>query len=372
MRATFAECNAVRKCEVSKHVPARIRHALMTQKSADARDALHVRAVTSGLPGTTIELVIDSGSDESCLPESWRHVGVAGGTTNNSYRDAQGSVISGSQMRTAVLDIDGVQFKEGWLLGSVTQPLFSVGKLLKRGWNLIHTDNTPFLTSPDNAIRVPLHYRHNSLHATGTIMNVSACADREGDRAVMVLTVGDVWLSLPDNFVEVQPGIFAPRDYTTNFLDVTVPLGHKGVAYRTTLQQRPTGWQVIEVNSLVENLDQADCEIAPPVNRQTITIGSVHPVNIDSLFSRVPNAMPSAAMHDDDFPDVPDDAMNFEEHDERDENVAAGDDGGGVGPLVQAEDVPAQGHVIVNGIELHLGCTLSALRTACQVRPWDR
>ena len=362
-----AECNAVRKCEVSKHVPARIRHALMTQKSADARDELHVRAVTTGLPGTTIELVIDSGSDESCLPESWRHVGVAGGTTNNSYRDAQGSVISGSQMRTAVLDIDGVQFKERWLLGSVAQPLFSVGKLLKRGWNLIHTDNTPFLTSPDNAIRVPLHYRHNSLHATGTIMNVSACFDREGDRAVMALTVGDVWLSLPDNFVEVQPGIFARRDYTTNFLGVTVPLGHKGVAYRTTLQQRPTGWQVIEVNSLVENLDQADCEIAPPVNRQTITIGSVHPVNIDSLFSRVPNAMPSAAMHDDDFPDVPDDAMNFEEHDEHDENVAAGDDGGGVGPLVQAEDVPAQGHVIVNGIELHLGCTLSTLRTACQV-----
>ena len=42
-----AECNAVRKCEVSKHGPARIRHALMTQ-------------------------------DESCLPESWRHVGLLG------------------------------------------------------------------------------------------------------------------------------------------------------------------------------------------------------------------------------------------------------------------------------------------------------
>ena len=59
-------------------------------------------------------------------------------------------------------------------------------------------------------------------------MNVSACTDRESDRAVMALTVGDVWLSLPDNFVEVQPGIFARRDYTTNFLDVTPTWAQRG------------------------------------------------------------------------------------------------------------------------------------------------
>ena len=234
-----------------------------------------------------IEVVVDSGSDASCLPLSWAHVGTAGGVNLDSFRDAQGRLIRGSQMRTATLEIDGVQFKERWLLSSVTQPLFSVGKLLRRGWDIIHTDGVPYLTNPGGAVRVPMHYRRNSLHARGSIMSVTVCVndclgsdwddspsrferrnadevEREGDQnqepddaeaehegdqdqepddteaesanaqhAVRALKLGSAWLNLGSQFTEMQPGIYARRDHSNKFLDVSVPLSHQGVSFRT-------------------------------------------------------------------------------------------------------------------------------------------
>ena len=125
--------------------------------------------------GQDIQVVVDSGSDASCLPLSWASVGTASDASNDSFRDAQGHPIQGSAMRTATLQIGDVCFRERWLVSSVTQPLFSVGKLLRQGWNIIHDEGlVPHLTSPDGSVRVPLYYKHKSLHATGTICSVSA------------------------------------------------------------------------------------------------------------------------------------------------------------------------------------------------------
>ena len=87
------------------------------------------------------------------------------------------------------------------------------------------------------------------------------------------------------------------------------------------------------------------------------------------FFNRVPLSSAVAPVADQaavphEFPDVPDEAMDIQEEDEQAE--APDDDGDGVGPVMNA-DVPAQGHVVVNGIELHLGCALTTLRTACEV-----
>ena len=105
---------------------------------------LHVHAVQYA--SQDIQVVVDSGSYASCLPLSWAGIGLEGGRDPNSYRDAQGDAIKGSRTRTAILQIGETKFKECWLLASVTQPLFSVGKLLKQGWNNIHDSQCVCLT----------------------------------------------------------------------------------------------------------------------------------------------------------------------------------------------------------------------------------
>ena len=89
------------------------------------QEPLHVHAVQYA--SQDIQVVVDSGSDASCLPLSWAGIGLEGGPDSHSYTDAQGDAVKGSQTRTAVLQIGDVKFKERWLLSSVTQPLFSVG-----------------------------------------------------------------------------------------------------------------------------------------------------------------------------------------------------------------------------------------------------
>eukprot|EP00439_Symbiodinium_sp_Y106_P059247 s2323_g8.t1 len=82
------------------------------------------------------------------------------------------------------------------------------------------------------------------------------------------------------------------------------------------------------------------------------------------FFNRVPLSSAVAPVADQaavphEFPDVPDEAMDIQEEDEQAE--APDDDGDGVGPVMNA-DVPAQGHVVVNGIELHLGGKATVLQ----------
>ena len=88
----------------------------------------------------------------------------------------------------AVLQIGDVRFKERWLLSSVTvmtQPLFSVGKLMKQGWDIIHDDQrVPHLTSPDGQVRVPMCYQRNSLRATGVLCNISACRETTPEQSL--------------------------------------------------------------------------------------------------------------------------------------------------------------------------------------------
>ena len=243
-----------------------------------------------------IEIVVDSGSDSSCLPLSWGDVGIECANSQENFRDAQGHRITGSKTRMAVLQIGEVQFKERWLLSSVSRPLFSVGKLTKQGWNIIHDEHgVPHLTSPDASLRVPMHYCHNSLHTTGMISSLTACDDREP--SVMALEVSGPWLALGDQFQEVTSGVYARRDMSDCLLDCTVPLTHLGVQFRTTLRQESTGWDVFELNTPLSSLE-SEAAFVPSRIHHIITIGSCNKVKIDELFGRVPPARRERASGD--------------------------------------------------------------------------
>ena len=313
-----------------------------------------------------IQVVVDSGSDASCLPLSWAGVGFEGGQDPNSYKDAQGDPIKGSQTRMAVLQIGEVRFKERWLLSSVTQPLFSVGKLMKQGWDIIHDDQrVPHLTSPDGHVRVPMHYQHNSLHATGTICNVSTCPDT--DPAVRALEVRDPWLSLKDAFEEVRPGVYARRDFSASLIDCSVALQHLGVQFRTTIRQDSTGWNVFELNQDLTLLEQREAEFEPSRLHQVITIGSRERVDVNFLFGKVPPPTLSTTSEATTTAvatgvgDDPDEDMyvpDFEHEDILNEEQLPPE------PEEQDEALPQPGHLVVDGIELHERCTLSTIRAA--------
>ncbi|CAE7512794.1 GIP [Symbiodinium sp. CCMP2592] len=326
-----------------------------------------------------IEVVVDSGSDASCLPMSWGTIGQSGGADSQWYRDAQGDRISGREMRTATIEIAGVKFREHWLLSSVTQPLFCVGKLMKRnGWDIIHdADRVPHLTSPDARVRVPLFYKNYSLHAKGFIRGVTA-SEADGQPGIRALEVSGPWLELSEEFHEVAPLVYARRDFSGCFVDCSVALSvphlSLGVQYRTTLVQDGSSWNVIELNQDLSLLEQPEAEFEPKQTRHVITIASCDKIDVDVLFNQTatgpPEAEHDANMSEAGLPEFPAESL-----DELLEDAPAG----GIGEVDPSEapigadtsaapdnSEPARGHIVVDGVELHEGCNLKTLRAACK------
>ena len=105
---------------------------------------LYCRAVieetSSGLE--KVEVILDSGADCTVLPMSYRAVGNTDPYASKSVLlDAQGNKIEGGESRVCVnFEIDTpeedhvISFKDSVVLGNVQQPLFCLGKLMKRGW----------------------------------------------------------------------------------------------------------------------------------------------------------------------------------------------------------------------------------------------
>ena len=350
--------------------------------AAAARDLCAVRRNNAGesppgvLPheAVDIEVVVDSGADASCLPMSWAQVGKSAGPDKQWYRDAQGNRIAGRETRTATIEIGGVKFREQWLLSTVTQPLFCVGKLMKKnGWDIVHDrDRIPHLTSPDGNVRVPMFYKNYSLHAKGFIRGVAA-ETSQAEAAVRALEISGPWLELTDEFHEVAPLVYARRDVSDSFVDcstgLSVPHLSLGVQYRTTLVSDGTAWNVVELNQDLSLLDQPEAEFEPKELRQVITIVSCDKVDIDVLFNQrapSPAADEDANMSEKDLAEVPHDFLDeiFDDINEGRLFDEAGE------PRFDASTepgaaAPSRGHIVVDGVELHEGCNLKTLRAAC-------
>ena len=214
-------------------------------------------------------------------------------------------------------------------------------------------------------VRVPMHYQHNSLHATGTICNVTTCTDNAP--AVRALEVRDPWLSLQDKFEQVCPGMCARRDFSASLIDCSVALRHLGVQFRTTVRQDSTGWNLFELNQDVSLLEQHEAEFEPSRLRQLITIGSCERVDVNSLFGKVPPPTLSTTseatmtavaagvggdLDEDMYIPV------FEHEDALNEEQLPPE------PEEREEALPQQGHLVVDGVELHERCALSTIRAA--------
>ena len=85
----------------------------------------------------------DSGADISALPDSYASVGEADGPPTQKFVDASGRLLKSKGMRVAEVQIGSLRFKERFLVGGVTCPLLSLGKLYKAGFYVVPASNSP-------------------------------------------------------------------------------------------------------------------------------------------------------------------------------------------------------------------------------------
>ena len=258
-----------------------------------------IRAVAnSDVAGSSdcVEIVVDSGADESCLPSSMSGAGFSVGHDGPSFLDAQGNELSIHDRRTLVLEIPNLQgetkrFNETCLISSVSSPLFAVGKLYKLGWGMFWTDGQFVLGkqgSPETYM--PVYFRHNSLIVMGRVRRAqvapSAKSVDNSSRAMrirppvqlrvnMVAQLGPVLKRLLTGatyFQELVPGVWGIQVESDSFIDVHECLPLEGLQYRTTLVRETDGsWKLLEISVDVDRLDNAS-EPLPGVEAPCMTI----------------------------------------------------------------------------------------------------
>ena len=105
-----------------------------------AKASAHVRAVDSTMSqAVTQSVIIDSGADVSCLPRMFEYCGKAVKPQPLNVQDAQGSAMQVHQQRLVEFTLmsrsgQPVVLRERCIIADVTQPLLSLGRLIKRGW----------------------------------------------------------------------------------------------------------------------------------------------------------------------------------------------------------------------------------------------
>ncbi|CAE7566837.1 RE1 [Symbiodinium sp. CCMP2592] len=372
-----------------------------------------------------IEIVLDSGADHSCLPAAFGSTGTSAPPLQATFRDAQGNVISPTSVRNAKLDLGPLTITETWLIGPVTTPLLSLGKLYRQGFTVGRVNNElKLFREGDEAYGVPVFMKHNSLCVRGSIRvmqsdapqagqaghppaspsehhapqsqtsscephapqsQTSSCEPHapqsqsstpQGDFHVNALTVTlhGPWLSLKAPFVQIDTGLVANKCASLCYVDCTLAFPSLPIAFRTTLHNSPRGWMLHTLNEDLSTLDdfEARFEAAFPRPKmyETITIGSTYRLDVRQLFPEHSDhplvAVPVPEESDGD--PSPDAAMDL------DVNIDAGgvDLGANGGDADEGESPGAAGNapgekpVVVDGTELTLDCTLATLRAAAQ------
>ncbi|CAE7041880.1 unnamed protein product [Symbiodinium sp. CCMP2592] len=372
-----------------------------------------------------IEIVLDSGADHSCLPAAFGSTGTSAPPLQATFRDAQGNVISPTSVRNAKLDLGPLTITETWLIGPVTTPLLSLGKLYCQGFTVGRVNNElKLFREGDEAYGVPVFMKHNSLCVRGSIRvmqsdapqagqaghppaspgehhapqsqtssgephapqsQTSSCEPHapqsqsstpQGDFHVNALTVTlhGPWLSLKAPFVQIDTGLVANKCTSLCYVDCTLAFPSLPIAFRTTLHNSPRGWLLHTLNEDLSTLDDFEVRFEAAFPRpkmyETITIGSTYRLDVRQLFPEHSDhplvAVPVPEESDGD--PSPDAAMDL------DVNIDAGGVGLGAngGDADEGESPGAAGNapgekpVVVDGTELTLDCTLATLRAAAQ------
>ena len=180
--------------------PVQVADVVQTESSDSApvgSNLGHVCAVTSVVSfdprdssgGEPIEMVVDSGADESCVPAFMSSAGESLGNKGPGFCDAQGHPLQVHDRRTCVMQFRNVHesfktFKETCLVSSVSSPLFAVGKLYRMGWGTFwHEGQFVLGLQGDTSTYIPCWFRHNSVVTEGWIRRVHEATPTSPKRA---------------------------------------------------------------------------------------------------------------------------------------------------------------------------------------------
>ena len=121
------------------------------------------------------DIILDSGADISALPASYAQVGDPAPSSPQKFVDASGRLLQSKGIRIAEVRVGSLRFREKFLIGGVTCPLLSLGKLYKAGFYVIPStsgDSDFMLTNGE--VSEPVRLKRQSLCATGSVRVLAA------------------------------------------------------------------------------------------------------------------------------------------------------------------------------------------------------
>ena len=209
--------------------------------------------------GRRLNIILDSGSDVSLLPESFAPDTL---TDDSAYKlkDCQGQKLTVKGLKRAELLLcdefgEEVLLKQNFVIGQVTNGILSLGQLMKRGWTL-PAGNSPsgtVLQSPDGSLRLPIDYQGSSLALSAHVR----CSQSE-ETDVEELSIRAI-VSIHDELEQQEMGTWSMTNDNVAFMryrghDHADGRGFWGHYYpfRTTLilvdHQERKAWKLVELN----------------------------------------------------------------------------------------------------------------------------
>ena len=136
---------------------------------------LNVRAVVE--TGDKQSVIVDSGADVSCLPRAYAGAGLSIRSRPMSVQDARGAPIQVSDERLVDFVVGSashgqVIIRERCIISDVTQPLLSVGRLMKKGWFPCRGSGHMWLNHDSTGADVAMEFRGMSLTVNAEIRRV--------------------------------------------------------------------------------------------------------------------------------------------------------------------------------------------------------
>ena len=122
-------------------------------------------------------VIVDSGADVSCLPRDYVDCGQAVKPSPITVQDAQGGLMQVSDERLIEFVIPSeshgdVVIRERCIIADVTQPLLSMGRLIKKGWFPCRGDRGLWLNHDPSGADVKMHFKGMSLTVQAVIRRV--------------------------------------------------------------------------------------------------------------------------------------------------------------------------------------------------------
>ena len=235
--------------------------------SQQEQESFHVRMVQNSEHEEWV--VLDSGADLSLLPSGTEAGVELSQVPSLRLEDAQGKAVKVQQLRKAQLSLvqafprehmDECVLDEEFVVANVTNPLLSLGRLLKHGWifgakddrdrNFINESEygpcAGVLIAPDKICRIPVFYKRNSL-------SILACVRRVEEEEIETKAVCGVTVSfsmdvskLKEGWQFLQNGSPCHFAFGRNFHDFTNTFSAPW-RYRTTIAKVGNHWEVIEL-----------------------------------------------------------------------------------------------------------------------------